>query len=79
LGECPTDAPAAHYLKDGRHLNTIASQDESANGAHRRGGPVSIATAHTIIDGIKNYKLVFVAMNLADRLRQQTAKLAHFI
>jgi hypothetical protein len=38
------------------------------------GGPISVA-AHTFTDGTKYHKLVLVARNQADRLRQQTTKL----
>jgi hypothetical protein len=45
----------------------------------KRVKPVSVATAHTITAGIKDRKLLLVARNKVDRLRQQTTQLGRFV
>jgi hypothetical protein len=43
------------------------------------GGPVYVAAAHTVVDGIKDHKLVLVPRNQSDRLCLQTTKLGHLV
>jgi hypothetical protein len=45
----------------------------------KHGGPVCVATAHSVADGIKHHKLVLVVRNQVDRLRRQMTKLGYFI
>jgi hypothetical protein len=53
--------------------------ESSTTSCVKRGGPVSVAIAHIVIDGIKDHELVFVAKNQADGLGQQITQLGHFL
>jgi hypothetical protein len=59
-----------HRIHAGTTLLDAMSKSESSR-CVKRGGPVSV----TITDGIKDHKLVLVARNLVDRLRQHKSKL----
>jgi hypothetical protein len=45
----------------------------------KHGGAVSVVAPHTVVDRIKDHKLVIVAGNQADRLRRQITKLGYFV
>jgi hypothetical protein len=44
-----------------------------------RAGSVSVATSHTVIDGVKDHKLVLVARNQTDRLPRQMTQLGNLV
>jgi hypothetical protein len=44
-------------------LDVISTLESSTVSCVKRGGPVSVAAAHTVTDRIKDHKLVFVVRN----------------
>jgi hypothetical protein len=60
-------------------LDVRSTPESTAHSCVKRGGPVSVSTAHVITDRIKDHKLMLATRDKGDRIRQQITKLGHCV